>query len=105
MRRVSHLVWATIALGVSVPVVQAVPAVPTGLEAHASLPGQPLAVTLEWTAVPGATSYKVYRGTAANGEAASPIATVTTADYTDTNVVSGPPPKDYYKVAARDSTG
>src|SRR5258708_11856376 len=105
MRRASHLVWAVIVLGITFPAVQAVPAVPTNVEAHASLPGQPLAITLAWDLVPGATSYKVYRGTASNAEGSSAIATVTSADYTDTNVVSGPPPKYYYKVAASDSTG
>jgi len=40
-------------------------------------------LSLSWDQTPGATSYNVYRGTAAGGEGATPIATTTTPGYHD----------------------
>ena len=62
------------------------PAAPTGLTATASS-GQ---VALSWGTVPGATSYNVYRGTSAGGEAATPFVTgLTSPAYTDTGLTNG----------------
>jgi len=77
-----------------------IPAVPTGLAATAG----DAKVTLSWTASSGATSYNVYRGTTAGGEAATPIATgLTTPSYVNTGLTNGT--KYYYKVAAVNSAG
>ncbi|WP_228561743.1 discoidin domain-containing protein [Catenulispora rubra] len=43
-------------------------------------------LSLSWDQTPGATSYHVYRGTAAGGEAAAPIATTTVPSYNDTHL-------------------
>jgi hypothetical protein len=76
------------------------PSAPTGLTASSGN----AQVKLTWTASSGATSYNVYRGTAANGESTTAIATgVTTASYTDTTVTNGTP--YYYKVAAVNAGG
>ncbi len=45
-------------------------------------------VALSWTASTGATAYNVYRGTVFDGEATTPIATVTSPSYTDTGVTT-----------------
>ncbi|MEU6622139.1 glycoside hydrolase family 18 protein [Streptomyces litmocidini] len=69
------------------------PAAPTGLTA-----GSPTStsVPLSWTAVPGATSYKVYRGGA-------PVATVTGTSYTATGLAPG---TSYsFQVSAANSAG
>ncbi|MGO8670935.1 MAG: malectin domain-containing carbohydrate-binding protein, partial [Capsulimonadaceae bacterium] len=77
-----------------------VPNAPTGLTAVAGN----TQVSLSWTASSGATSYNVYRGTAAGGESATAIATgVTTATYTNTGLTNGT--AYYYKVAAVNSVG
>ena len=76
------------------------PAAPTGLTAT---PGN-ASVTLSWTATTGAASYNVYRGTAAGGEGATPIATgLASPAYTDTGLTDGT--TYYYKVAAVNSGG
>ena len=60
---------------------------PPGTPAATAGPGQ---VVLTWTAPTGAVTYDVYRGTAAGGEAATPIATGLTAPtYTDAAVAPG----------------
>ncbi|MGO8673184.1 MAG: choice-of-anchor tandem repeat GloVer-containing protein, partial [Capsulimonadaceae bacterium] len=78
----------------------ALPAVPTMLTAT----GGNALVALTWTAASGATSYSVYRGTAAGGEGTTPIATgITTASYSNTGLTNG---KTYfYTVKAVDGTG
>lgn len=63
---------------------------------------------LQWTAVPGATSYNVYRATAAGGEGAAPIASVSAPSgsgpaYPDSAAASGP--TYYYQVAAANNNG
>jgi len=77
----------------------AAPAIPTNLEvrptSHTALP-----ITLKWDAVPGATSYNVFRGTSPGAENPAPYATTTTNSFTDTNVTQGPPPTYFYKIAA-----
>ncbi|HZR52158.1 MAG TPA: discoidin domain-containing protein [Streptosporangiaceae bacterium] len=60
-------------------------------------------VSLDWAPTPGATSYHIYRGTSAGGEGATPIATVTSPAYTDTNLSSTP--IYFYEVTAVNSAG
>jgi fibronectin type 3 domain-containing protein len=60
-------------------------------------------VALSWTASTGATAYNVYRGTVFDGEATTPIATVTTPSFTDTGVTNGT--LYFYEVAATNSVG
>jgi endoglucanase len=77
-----------------------VPATPTGLTATAGN-GQ---VGLFWNASSGATSYNVYRGTTADGEATMPIATgITGTSFTDPGLSNGT--TYFYKVAAVNSAG
>jgi fibronectin type 3 domain-containing protein len=80
--------------------------------ASGSLPSDPTNLTgvagsgqvaLSWTASTGATAYKVYRGTVFDGEATTPIATVTNPSYTDKNVTNGT--LYLYEVAATNSVG
>jgi uncharacterized protein (DUF1800 family) len=70
------------------------PAAPTNLTATA---GNQM-VTLGWTQVTGATSYRVYRGTATNAQAAAHITEVTIPAFVDTNVTNGI--GYFYKVTA-----
>ena len=78
----------------------AAPAAPTNLAAT----NQYQAVQLTWTAAPFATSYNVYRGTTAGGEAATPIATgVAGTTFNDTTVVGGT--TYYYKVTGVNTAG
>ena len=60
-------------------------------------------ISLDWDPTPGATSYHLYRGTSSGGEASTPIATVTSPEYTDTNVTSTP--IYFYEVTAVNSAG
>jgi hypothetical protein len=46
-------------------------------------------ITIGWNAVPGASSYNVYRGTALGNEAPIPYASTVTPTFTDTNVFAG----------------
>lgn len=76
------------------------PPAPTGLTATASNDE----VSLAWKASIGATSYNVYRGTAAGEEASTPIKTgLTKTAYADKNVENGTTYS--YKVASVDSGG
>ncbi len=78
--------------------------VPTG--APSGLAGTPGAgqATLTWSAVPGAASYDVYRGTNAGGESATPVATgLTGAAYVDQGLNGGQ--TYYYYVTAIDPGG
>jgi Malectin domain len=77
----------------------ALPSDPTNLTGVAGS-GQ---VALSWTGSTGATNYKVYRGTAFDGEATTAIATVTGTSYTDTGVANGT--LYFYEVAATNSVG
>jgi len=60
-------------------------------------------VALSWTASTGATAYNVYRGAVFDGEATTPIATVTSPSFTDTGVSNGT--LYFYEVAATNSLG
>jgi hypothetical protein len=76
------------------------PPAPTGLMATGGN-GQ---VMLTWTAATGATSYKVYRGTAAGGESATALAAgVTTPAFTDNGVTNGT--TYFYEVTAVNAAG
>jgi fibronectin type 3 domain-containing protein len=76
------------------------PAAPIGLTATAGSGS----VTLNWTASSGATSYNVYRGTAAGSESTTAIVTGnTSAAYSDTGLTNGT--RYYYKVAAVNGGG
>lgn len=77
----------------------ALPSDPTNL-AGVAASGQ---VALSWTASAGATAYNVYRGTAFDGEATTPIATVTAPSYTDRSVANGT--LYFYEVAATNGAG
>jgi arabinan endo-1,5-alpha-L-arabinosidase len=75
------------------------PAVPTGLVAAPGI-GQ---VALSWTAVSGATSYDVKRGTASGGPYATSLGNPTSANFTDTSVTNGM--TYYYSVSAVNASG
>jgi fibronectin type 3 domain-containing protein len=86
--------------GIEITANVTVPSAPTGLGATAGN----AQVTLSWTASSGATSYNVYRGTTANGESTTAIATgITTTSYTNTGLTNGT--TYYYKVTASNSAG
>jgi uncharacterized protein (DUF1800 family) len=71
------------------------PSAPTGVSAT---PGDKQ-VILSWNTVAGAVSYNVYRGTTANGESGTALATgLTTATFTNTGLTNGT--TYFYKVAA-----
>jgi len=78
----------------------AVPAAPANLTAAAGS----AQVAISWNGSSGATSYNVYRGTAAGGESSTAIATgVTTLSFTNTGLTNGT--TYYYKVKAVNSSG
>jgi fibronectin type 3 domain-containing protein len=84
----------------SVTPASGVPPSPTGLSAT----GGNAQNSLSWTTSSGATSYNIYRGTSAGGEAAAPVATgVSSTSYTDAGLTNGT--TYYYKVAALNSAG
>jgi fibronectin type 3 domain-containing protein len=88
------------AIQVLAPTPVAPPPAPTNLVATPSL-GQ---VGLTWTAVTGASSYNVYRGTSPGGEGATPVATgVTAPTFTDVGVTPGT--TYYYQVSAVNAGG
>lgn len=76
------------------------PAAPQGLSA---MPGNAM-VTLSWTPVAGATSYRVYRGTATNAQNPAPVGTnVTTSAFVDSTVTNGT--TYFYKITAVNAGG
>ncbi|MGO8671232.1 MAG: choice-of-anchor tandem repeat GloVer-containing protein [Capsulimonadaceae bacterium] len=76
------------------------PSATYGLVAHPS----PGLVTLTWSPVFGATTYNLYRGTAAGGEGTTPYkSALTTAGFTDTSVTDGV--GYYYTVTTVNSYG
>ncbi|HYM41169.1 MAG TPA: fibronectin type III domain-containing protein [Steroidobacteraceae bacterium] len=77
----------------------AVPAVPTGLSAS----GGNGTIALSWTAATGAASYNVYEGTAAGGEGAVPVTSVTATTATINGLMNGSP--YFFRVAAVDAGG
>jgi fibronectin type 3 domain-containing protein len=76
------------------------PAAPVGLTATKGN----RTVALKWTATSGATSYNIYRGTAAGAEHTTPIATgIKTPSFTNIGLTDG---KTYFfKVAAVNAGG
>ena len=77
----------------------AVPAAPVVKLGNSATSGKPV---LTWNAVPGATSYKVYRATSKSGTY-SLLGTVTTTSYTNTGAKEGT--TYYYKVKAANGAG
>ncbi|RCG31401.1 hypothetical protein DQ384_11895 [Sphaerisporangium album] len=100
----------SIALGVGVAVsggftanAAAVPAAPGFIELEA---GSDSSILVEWEAVPGATSYRIYRGTTAGGEGNTPYATVNAP--ADTFLDRGPLSSTltyFYQVSAVNASG
>jgi fibronectin type 3 domain-containing protein len=78
----------------------AVPATPDDVELHANADSS---ITIDWAPSPGATSYRIYRGTAAGGEGTTPVATVTAPPYTDKNL--SPTPVYFYQITAVNASG
>lgn len=78
----------------------AAPAAPAELELHANADSS---ITITWDPSPGATSYRLYRGTAAGGEGSTPIATITGTSYVDRNL--SPTPTYFYQLSAVNATG
>jgi hypothetical protein len=78
----------------------AVPAAPGGVELHANADSS---ITIAFEASPGATSYRIYRGTAAGAEGTTPIATTSATTYTDLNL--SPTPIYFYQISAVNSAG
>lgn len=76
-----------------------VPAAPTNVTANAG----DSQVMLAWSASSGATGYKIFQGTSAGGEGASPVATVSAAGATIAGLTNGT--KYFFKVAAYNSVG
>ncbi|CAK0768082.1 hypothetical protein CCP3SC5AM1_540008 [Gammaproteobacteria bacterium] len=61
-------------------------------------------VTLKWSAITGATSYKIFQGTTAGGESATPVKTgVTGTSVAITNLIRGT--KYFFKMAAVNAGG
>src|SRR5262249_13241083 len=83
----------------------AAPAVPPPTTAPANLTAMAGngRVTLNWSLVAGATSYKVFRGNTAGGESTTPLATVTTNSYVSTGLSNGV--AFFFKVAAVNNGG
>jgi len=76
------------------------PAAPAGVTAQGGV-GQ---VSLSWSAVAGATSYRVFRGTSAGGEGSTAYATgIASTTWTDTSATNGT--KYYYTVMAANGAG
>jgi hypothetical protein len=58
---------------------------------------------MTWTASPGATSYRIYRGTTSGGEGNTPIATTTATSYKDSNLSNTP--VYFYQLSAVNAAG
>jgi hypothetical protein len=76
------------------------PPAPVGLELQANANSS---ISLDWAATPGASSYRIYRGTSSGGEAATPVASTTSPDYTDSNLSATP--IYFYEITAVNSAG
>jgi fibronectin type 3 domain-containing protein len=84
--------------------VSVVPVGPPGAPTDLSAIAADSQATLNWTEIPGATSYNVYQGTVAGGEGVTPIATgVTATSYTATGLADGA--VYYFTVAAVNTYG
>lgn len=79
---------------------QTLASAPTGVQAN----GGGNSVNLNWSASTGASSYNIYRGTVAGGEASTPVAShVTGVSFADTGLTAGQ--TYYYVVTAVDGGG
>ena len=76
------------------------PPAPVDLELGANADSS---ISMDWAPTPGATSYNIYRGTASGGEAATPIASTTTPEYTDKNLSATP--IYFYEITAVNAGG
>jgi len=76
-----------------------IPATPTGLSASAASSSS---ITVSWSAVTGATGYKIYRSSSSY-DTYSSVGDVTTTSFTDTGLSANT--TYYYKVSAYDSGG
>ncbi len=98
---VSYQVAATNSAGDG-PLSNVASATPTGTLAaptNLSAVGGDAMITLSWTAVSGATSYRVYRGVASNAQGTTPLSpNPTTAGFLDNTVTNGT--TYFYKVTA-----
>jgi len=94
------LIGAAIVLAGPVSAAVAAPATPSAVELTANSDSS---ISIEWPASAGATSYRIYRGTAAGAEGATPIATTTATSYRDTGL--SPTPVYFYQVTAVNSGG
>lgn len=78
----------------------AAPAAPEDIELHANADSS---ISISWEPSAGATSYNIYRGTAAGAEGGTPVATTTGTSYRDANLSSTP--VYFYEISAVNSTG
>jgi fibronectin type 3 domain-containing protein len=103
LRRIAAVAVATLTLawlGTAAAQAAVVPAAPADIELHANAD---TSITISWDAVPGATSYRLYRGTSSGGEGTTPIASPTGTTYTDTGL--SPTPIYFYQLSAVNSAG
>ncbi len=92
--------WNSNGASITVTAAQSAPTAPTSLVAIAGN----TEAALQWKASSSATSYNVYRGTAAGAEGATAIATgITTTAYSNTSLTNGT--TYYFKVAAVNGGG
>ena len=97
--RVTGILWLALILIFPTALNGQIAAPSTMVQAPSELSGQ---VTVSWSAVPGATGYKVKRG-ASPASALALLGTVTTTTFTDTTATPGN--FAYYTVTATDATG
>ena len=96
----SAAVLVTVGLGITAAAAGSPPATPAGDDLHANSNSS---ITITWPASPGATSYHIYRGTAAGGEGNTPIVSTSNTTYTDLNLSSTP--VYFYQITAVNSAG
>jgi fibronectin type 3 domain-containing protein len=77
------------------------PDIPTGVDAAAVSPGN---IVVTWFSVTGATGYKVYRSTSANGPYSN-VGDVTTTSFTNSGITTTTSIIYFYKVSAYNSAG
>jgi len=87
-------------LSVASPAAAAPPLAPGDIELKA---GSDNSITVTWPASAGATSYRIYRGTASGQLGTTPIATATGTSYKDTGL--SPTPIYFYQVSAVNADG
>ncbi|MFC4585323.1 fibronectin type III domain-containing protein [Sphaerisporangium corydalis] len=80
----------------------AVPATPDEIELTAHSDSS---IEVEWEASPGATSYRIYRGTASGAEGNTPIATVNAPATSYDDIGLSATPTYFYQVSAVNSSG